>query len=273
MKLTIQTIGLFLLVSMTACSSLFPTLPSASTLLPGTEMPTATIVWFPPTHTPTPFLTQTIVSTPEQRPGLGELLFSDSFDQPDLWSTSIDSQAKAIMRDNKLILSISGQGPLPITSLRSQPLLMDFYAEANVTLSLCGGKDQFGMIFRAVGNNYYRFAVSCDGQARFERSLSSLSAPLIDWQPSGDAPSAAPAQVKLGVWAVGNEMRFFLNDHYQFVVRDPVLHSGALGFFAFVNGSTPITASFSDLSVYSVAYVSPTPSLIPSRTMIPTRTP
>jgi hypothetical protein len=129
------------------------------------------------------------------------------------------------------------------------------------------------MIFRAVGNNYYRFTVSCDGQARLERLLSGSNSPLLDWQPSGDAPIAAPAQVKLGIWAAGGEMRVFLNDHYQFVVRDRVLHTGTLGFFAYVNGATPITVSFSDLSVYSVAYISPTPSLTPSRTLIPTRTP
>ena len=183
------------------------------------------------------------------------------------------SWASATVTRNRLILSISGQGPVSIASLRSQPTLGDFYAEATVKLSLCGGKDQFGMIFRAApGDNYYRFAVRCDGQARLERVLSGSNSPLLDWQSSGDAPSAAPAEVKLGVWTVGSEMRFFLNDHYQFTVRDPVLHAGTLGFFVYASGATPITASFSDLSVYSVSYVFPTPSLTPSRTPIPSRT-
>jgi hypothetical protein len=202
------------------------------------------------------------------------LLFSDSFDQPDLWNTSMGSWASATVSRNRLILSISGQGPASITSLRSQPTLGDFYAEAAVKLSLCGGKDQFGMIFRlAPGDNYYRFAVSCDGQARLERGLSGSNSSLLDWLSSSDAPFAAPAEVKLGVWAVGSEMRFFLNDHYQFTVRDPILHTGTLGFFAYANGATPITVSFSDLMVYSVSYVTPTPSLTPSRTPIPSRTP
>jgi hypothetical protein len=175
---------------------------------------------------------------------------------------------------NRLILSISGQGPVSIASLRSQPTLGDFYAEATVKLSLCGDKDQFGMIFRAApGDNYYRFTVSCDGQTRLERGLSGSNSPLLDWLSSGDAPISAPADVKLGVWAVGSEMRFFLNDHYQFSARDPVLHTGTLGFFAYASGATPITVSFSDLSVYSVTYKSPTPSLTPSQTPTPSRTP
>jgi hypothetical protein len=204
---------------------------------------------------------------------VGVLLFSDSFDQPDLWSTSKSSQASATVTSNKLLLSISGQGPLSISSLRNQPVLGDFYAEATATLSLCGNQDQFGMIIRAApGDNYYRFTVRCDGQLRLERSLSGSRSPLLDWLPSGDAPNAAPAQVKLGVWVVGSEMRFFLNDNYQFSKRDTTLHAGTLGFFVFASGATPITVSFSALSVYPVTYVSPTPSLTPSRTLIPSRT-
>ena len=270
MKLTFFCRGMLLLVSLTACSGLFPAPALTPTPVSGTETPTVTIVWFPPTNTPATFPTQTILSTPDQRPGLGELLFTDTFDQPDLWSTTVASSDSATVTRNRLILSISGQGPVSIASLRSQPALGDFYAEAIVELSLCGAKDQFGMIFRAApGNNNYRFAVSCDGQERLERRLSGSTTPLLDWLSSGDAPIAAPAEVKLGVWAVGGEMRFFLNDHYQFTVRDPSLHTGSLGFFVYADGAAPITASFSVLSAYSVFYASPTPSPIPSRTPTP----
>jgi len=273
MKLTIICQVTFLLVFLTACSGLFPAPTPTPTSVPETATPTTVIVWFPPTNTPTTFASQAILATPEQRPGLGGLLFSDSFSQPDLWSTSVSSGASATVTGNRLLLSISGQGPVSIVSLRSQPMLGDFYAEATAKLSLCEGKDQFGMIFRAApGENYYRFTVSCDGQVRLERSLSGFNSPLLDWLPSGDAPIAAPADVKIGIWAVGGEMRFFLNDHHQFTVRDPVLQIGTLGFFVFASGAAPITASFLDLSVHSVAYVSPTPSPIPSRTPTPSRT-
>jgi hypothetical protein len=274
MKLTCFYWGLLLLVFLTACNGLFPAPFQTPTPVSATETPTHTIVWFPPTNTPTIFPTQTILSTPQQPPGLAELLFSDSFDRADLWSTSEASGFSAKVTRNQLILSISGQGPVSILSLRSQPMLEDFYAETTVKLSLCGSKDQFGMIFRAApGDNHYRFEVRCDGQVRLERRLSGSILPLLEWQPSGDAPSAAPADVILGVWAVGSEMRFFLNDHFQFTVRDPVLHTGTLGFFVFAGGTTPITASFSDLIVYSVLYVSPTPLLTPSRISTLTYTP
>ncbi len=263
-----------MLVFLAACSSLPPAPTRTITLVPDTQTASPTIVWFPPTDTPTFITTQTLLSTQDQKPGLGDLLFTDIFDQPSMWTTSATAANGATVTRNQLLLSISGQGPLTIISLRTQPTLSDFYAEATVKLSLCGGKDQIGMVFRAaLGNNYYRFVVSCDGQTRLERMVSDSLLPLNPWLTSSDAPIAAPSEVKLWIWAAGSEMRFFLNDHLQFTYRDTTLHSGTLGFFAYVNGAEPLTASFSDLSVYSVAYESPIPSLTPSRTMTPSRTP
>jgi hypothetical protein len=251
-----------------SCSGLSP--KPAETPTPAfTETPSPTVVWFPPTNTPTPLPTQTIAPTANNHPGMGDLIFSDSFNRPDLWNTSSSSWASATVTSNRLVLSITGQGPLSILSLRSQPMVDNFYAEATATISLCRDKDQYGMVFRAAGEDYYRFTVNCNGQIRLERGNSGSIWPLLDWQPSGDAPSGAPAQVSIGIWSMGSEMRFYLDDRYQFTVSDSALHSGTLGFFAYANGTTPVAVSFSDLKVYSVFYVSPTPTLTPSRTPTP----
>jgi hypothetical protein len=174
-----------------------------------------------------------------------------------------------VTRD-RLVLSITGPGPVSISSLRSQPTVGDFYAEATADVSLCSGKDQYGMVFRAdPGGDYYRYAVNCNGQVRLERGVGGEAYPIQDWQPSGDASIGAPAQVRIGVWAAGSELRLFLNDHYQFTVRDPLFHTGTLGFFVYASGKAPVTASFSDLSAYSVFYIPPTPSATPTRTPRP----
>jgi hypothetical protein len=263
-----------MLVFLAACSSVPAEPTETNTMVSDTQTVTPTIIWFPATDTPTFFPTRILLSTEDLTPGLGELLFMDNFDQADLWNTSKGDTTSATVIRNQLLLSISGQGPLTMGSLRSQPVLADFYAEATVKLSLCGDKDQFGMLFRAAfGTNYYRFVVSCDGQTRLERMVSGSLVPLNTWLSSGDAPIAAPAEVKLGVWAAGSEMRFFLNDHLQFTFRDTALHNGTLGFYIFANGVAPITASFSGLSVYPVIYIPAVPSLTPSQTPTPTRTP
>ena len=279
MKLTIlvkRILTLLLAASglvLAACSGPNP-IPTGTPTLFAPETPTPTIVWFPPTDTPTFFPTQTPVPTEDFHPGVGNLIFSDSFDQTEVWNTVSSAQASASLTRNRLVLSISGPGPLSIISRRNQPVVGDFYAQAMVEVNLCSGKDQYGMLFRVSSSeNYYRFTVNCSGQLRLERVRGGETYPLLDWLSSGDAHPGAPAQVKLGLWAVGREIRVFLNGNHQFTQFDPVFSDGTIGFFIKATGQTPVTVSFSDLSVYSVYYNSPTPSLTPSLTQIPSRIP
>ena len=275
MKLTSFFTGSLLVISMVSCSGLYPA-PVETPTPTSTGTSTPTIIWFPPTNTPTEFPTQTIVPTEEYHTGVGDLIFSDSFDslagtgttpQPKLWDTSTSSWASATLNRNRLVLSITGQGPVSLTSMRSQPALLDFYAEATVTVSLCSGKDQYGMVFRSASGGYYRFVLSCEGQVRLDRASSGSLSSQMEWLTSGDAPDGAQSEVKIGVWALGSEMRFYLNDHYQFTKSDLLPQAGSLGFFIYANKTTPVTVSFSDLKVYSVFKVSPT--LAPTASVTP----
>jgi len=272
-----KSLRLFLLVGLlglTACAGIFTPATLTPSVPPATPTEPPTIVWFPATDTPIPLPTSTVAVTVEQLAGVGNMLFADRFMQASPWSTAISSRASAVVQPGRLVLSITAPGPLAILSLRSEPSLADFYAEATASLSLCQGDDEYGMLFRATpGEDYYRFTINCRGQVRLERALSGSVIPLQDWTLTGDAPRGAPAQVRLGVWAVGSEMRFFLDGNYQFTARDPTLHLGTLGFFVSASGGTPVTAAFSDLSAYTVTYVSPTPTLIPSQTPLSSRVP
>jgi hypothetical protein len=172
-----------------------------------------------------------------------------------------------------LTLAVS-QPRVYLFSLRREPLLTDFYAEITARLGLCSGPDEYGLLFRVnSAGDFYRFALTCTGEMRLDRVRSSQASLVYPRAFSGDVPPGAPGEVRIGVWAVGREMRFFLNDHYQFTVRDPVFRSGTLGVFARSGGETAVTVSFSDLIIRSVSYLSPTPSPTPSRTPTPTRTP
>jgi hypothetical protein len=174
------------------------------------------------------------------------------------------------VESNRLVLSLSGPGPVQLLSLRSQPVVGDFYAEATASLQLCLGGDRYGFVFRASpGGNYYRLALNCNGQERLERVLSENPEVLQDWIPSGDVPTGAPAEVKFGIWAAGGLLRFFLNDRFQFSARDPTLSSGTLGFFIYANGPTPVSVDFSNLSVYSVSTASLTQTAVSSGTSAP----
>lgn len=258
-----------------ACQSLGtdatePAPPPADTVLP-TE--TATILWFPPTDTPTAAPTLAPTATLNELPGVTDIIFTDDFSDPSHWQTSNSAQAAALVQDSRLTLVVREPG-ISIMTLRNEPLLRNFYAEVTARTSLCSGQDDYGILFRtASGMDYYRYALACDGTARVDRVRTGTSSPMQPAVPSGDAPPGSPGEVRMGVWAVDNEFRFFLNGRYQFTAYDPLFGKGTLGFFARSGGEKDVSVSFSDLVVSEVVYASPTPTPTASKTPKPTRTP
>jgi hypothetical protein len=178
MKLTFPRPILLLTFLLTACSALArPTLGTA-TPRPPTPTPvlSPTVVWFPPTETPTPSALTLATSTPDLLPGLGKILYTDDFTDPKNWSDlSTDS-----VRDGQLTLAAS-PGVYQI-SLNQELLVSDFYAEITAHLSLCRGADEYGLLVRAIPAAYYRFTLNCNGEVKADRIISgarvSLQMPL-----------------------------------------------------------------------------------------------
>ena len=244
----IAALGLILLLA--ACASA----PDATAPEPtdtAAPLPSPTVVWFPPTATPTPIPLSTPTSTPDPKPGVGNLIFIDDFSTPLSWNTAVSDQATIDVSRNRLTIAV--QPGMYALSLRQGISLINFYAEVTASLGLCKGADDYGILVRAIVS-YYRFALSCDGNVRAERVSVGTRAPLQVAVRSGDAPLGSPGEVRIGIWVVGSEMRFFLNGRYQFTVTDANYRSGTIGLFARAAGHTPTTIIFSNLSVYSVDY-------------------
>lgn len=228
---------------------------STPIVLTETPLPTATIVWFPPSVTPSPQAFSTYPPTPEMRPGLGTTFLTDEFTDRSLWDIAASDQASAAIDNNQLTLG--AQSKVYMISLRHELVLDDYYAEITARPNLCRADDSYGILVRANTLAYYRFALSCNGTIGAERrsvgTRQLLQAPLL----SGDVPPGAPGEVRIGIWAVGNEMRLFLNGRYQFSISDSNYTSGTLGVFVNSAGDTPIIVSFSDLTVQKVNYTLP----------------
>jgi len=246
-------IGFLLL---TACLPLGPIPPTETPIPTETTFPTPTIIWFPPSATPTLLAFPTYTGTPEMNPGIGAKIFTDDFSDELFWDTAVSDQASAAISGNRLSLVV--QPNLSIASLRRGVTLSDFYAEITARPSLCRDEDNYGLIVRAIGTYFYRFVLSCNRMISVERINSGVKLIIFDPVPSGDAPAGAPGEVKIGIWAAGSEMRLFLNDRFQFSITDKSFSSGALGVFARSAGDTPMSVTFSDLTVYDVNYVPPT---------------
>ncbi len=239
---------------LTAClPTASPALTQTPTLPVSTPAPTVTIVWFPPTPTFTPFPTSAPASpTPDLRTGLGALILADDFSSSTAWNLQTSAEGSIALGDNDLTIAFQEQAGT-LFSFRRQPELADFYVEITASPSLCQGADEYGLLLRAVSDgDFYRFSLSCDGRVRLDRLLHSQASSPQTWLPSGSIPIGAPSQSRLAVWAVGKEMRFFINGDYQFTVQEPSLPSGKLGVFAHATGGHSLTVNFSDLKVYEV---------------------
>jgi len=256
-----------------ACSGFTPTATATATIELPTPTDTPTINWFPATDTLTPFPSQAATPTPETIPGLGELIFSDSFSQPDLWSPSPSNTGNSIIRNNLLTLTVQeGTVAGAVTTLRNTPVLSDFYAQITVQLGLCRGTDQYNLLFRVSSpSDFYRFSATCNGQLRLERVVSGKPFVIRDWTSSPDAPLGAPGEVKISIWVAGQDLRFFLDDHFQFSVSDHILSLGGFGVSIRSEIGSPMTVSFSKMSVYGVTSLTNTPSQQSLITATPTR--
>jgi hypothetical protein len=231
-----------------------PTETSTPTLPPPTDTPEPTIVWFPPTATFTPFPTpEPATPTPDLRGSLGEVIFEDDFSLGEYWELGFTSQGSVALGKNTLTLATEG-GKVYLSSVRNQPVLTDFYLEVTASVSLCSERDEYGLLLRvSPSRDLYRFSLACDGYTRLDRIYQGQASSPVAWTPSGAVLPGAPSTARMAVWAVGSEMRFFINDIYQFTVRDPLLASGQIGVFARSVNDEPLTVNFSNLVVYAAA--------------------
>ena len=249
------------------CNSQFlaqPTLIPTDTPSP-TETVTATTVWFPPTDTPTFMPALAVQPTVDQKPSVEGELLADDFTNPAQWSTGLTAAGSVAFGDKELTLAVS-QPKGALLSLSKTAVPGNFYLEITVDLSLCKGGDAYGLLLRASSPvDYYRYAISCAGQLRLERLKNDELAIVQDWTPAGQIPAGSPQMLRLGVWAGGSDLRFFVNGDLQFSAQDPVFTGGSLGVFARSAGDTPVTVSFSDLRVYALgALPTPLPSATPT---------
>ncbi len=230
----------------------------ASTPLPTDtqEPPTATItptvIWFPPTATPTAFPTPVITPTADMRPKLGDILFEDNFNDSKAWQLSQSDIGSVAFGKNELTIAI-GENNAYLYSLREEPIFTNFFLEITAAPSMCRDFDEYGMLFRVSPTiDYYRFSLSCNGQVRLDRVKDGQASSPQPWLLSGSVPPGAPSSARIGIAAVGSSMDFFVNGQYQFSIKDPLLTSGGVGVFARSANKMAVTVNFSDLVVYQV---------------------
>jgi hypothetical protein len=237
-----------------ACQAAATLSPTAADTPTPSATATATRVWFPPTTTPTPTLTPApATATPGAPSGLGAVLLSDDFSSRKLWTTGAMEGGNIAYGTHELSLAVAiPKGSL--ISLREQASFSDFYLEIRAAPSLCLGRDQYGVLFRAASpNDFYRLMVSCDGFVRLERLVNGNGTLLHDWTPSLQINPGVPGAYRLGIWAKGSELRVYINNAFQFSRQDAALAQGGIGVFTRAAGDNAVTVTFSDLVIRAIS--------------------
>jgi hypothetical protein len=250
--------ALVLVLALLFAGVLAACLPAETTPLPpeptatapaATETPTPTVVWFPATATYTPFPTPVITPTLDLRPAVGEVLFEDDFAEGKGWTLGKTPAGSAALGKNELTLHVS-QPEGYVFSVRQDQTFKDFYAEVLAAPSICREGDEYGLLLRVSPSiDFYRFSLTCQGQYRLDKFLNGAASSPQPLTLSGAVPPGAPSQSRLGVWAKGKEMRFYVNGEYLFTLNDGSLQQGALGVFARAAGENVVTVTFSELVV------------------------
>jgi hypothetical protein len=186
----------------------------------------------------------------DTRPIHGALIFEDNFTDPASWSLGNTGSGSVALGQQELTLAVSRpEGYL--YSLREGTSLADFYLEIVASPTICMGGDEYGLLLRVSPEmDFYRFALTCDGQTRVDRYYQGKASSPQPLTMSGVIPRGAPSSSLLAVHATGKDILFYINGEYQFTVQDSILLKGAIGVFARSAGETPVTVNFSDLKVY-----------------------
>jgi len=217
-----------------------------------TSSPTPTVEWFPATVTPTLIPPLPNTPKPELIPNLGEIIFSDDFSDHEFWLLGPTSSGNISLGVNEITIAIAEPGAYKY-SIRKEPLLGDYYIEITTSPTLCQGEDQYGLLLRmSSSGTFYRYALSCDGRVRLDRVIQGTATSPQPWIQNNSIPPGAPIPSRLSVKLHGEEMRFFINDQYQFTVTDHALQIGNIGVFARSLGDNAVTVNFSNLVVREI---------------------
>ena len=235
------------------CISLSTPPTPSPTPIPPSGTPTFTATPAPSLLTPTPDL-----------PGLlAGILYRDDFEDNQGWDLK-DSQVGGIsLFQGRLALAVRRSGAT-LFAVAPSPEFEDFFVEVHLKAELCADADEFGLMVRMNPlGDHYRFTLNCIGQARFARVQQGVAFNLLPPTETHAAISGAPAENRLGLLAVGRDLRLFINGLEVFFLRDAALSRGGLGLIARSAAGGQLTVSFDHLAVYGLL-ATPTPTLTPT---------
>lgn len=218
-----------------------PPVPTATEVL---AVPSVTATSPPP---PSPTL-----DASDPKAGLGEPTFHDTFNNASNWPLYTDQHVSFEIKDSNLDMTAFNPDFYNGWIL-PPPVISNFYMEMSTETKDCSGKDQRGLMVRAVKTDQgyigYHYAISCDGHFALRLWNGSQYVSLVEWTAS-DRINAGSNQVnRIGLMASGNKFSMYANGSLIGEYQDDTHSEGRFGVFI----GSAVTPNFKAL-VDEIAY-------------------
>jgi hypothetical protein len=141
----------------------------------------------------------------------------------------------------------------------NRPAIGNFYLEGIfLTGNQCVGKDSYGYIVRSPDSNKslvdsgYIFGFSCDGHFRFYRMDGGVFNGIQNWTYSSNLNSGPDQQNKLGILAVNDYLKIFINNALVAEYYDNTFQNGIIGLMIRAGDSSQFQVNLDQIAVWNV---------------------
>lgn len=204
-----------------------------------------------PTETGTP--TTTITLTPTLVEGdpvasLGTPTFKDNFANANNFYTYNEDSSKFEIKDGVFLVKAKKANSYETWSL-SWAELKNFYLEATGTFGEeCGGKDRYGLIFRAPDTDQgYLLSITCDGSYRLSSYDGEDYKVIKGFTKSEYIQSGPGGTNRLGIRAKDSKLKVYINGHEVLSKENTQFKKGRFGVLVAASDTAGFTATLSEV--------------------------
>ncbi|UCD41034.1 MAG: hypothetical protein JSV69_10630 [Chloroflexota bacterium] len=227
-----------------AATETSPPVPTATEVV---AVPSATATSPPP---PTPTL-----DANDPKAGLGEPDFQDTFADASNWPLYTDQHVSFEIKDSKLVMTAFNPDFYNGWIL-PPPVISDYYLEMETETKECSGKDQHGLMVRAVKTDQgyigYHYAISCDGHFTLRRWNGSQYIPLVDWTASDRIIAGSNQVNRIGLMANGNKLSLYANGSLVGEYQDDTHLEGRFGVFIGSAITPNVTTEVDEIAYWNI---------------------
>ena len=126
----------------------------------------------------------------------------------------------------------------------------DFYVEVD-SYHVAGPRQQFGLVFRNDGANYYAFGISSDGYFRLQKWLDGEWQSIVDWTEAPAINQGEGSHNLVGLLAEGDQISLLVNGQVLATAADDSVQGDEVGLMASSFSEAGIEVAFEDFMYWS----------------------